>query len=137
MDRRDFLALLDLPFSFHHTTNLGFFPKLAIQTNHNFMRIMGDGLKKNHFTKPVGKELNYLGDAPSAMHREYKGADKGRAGSLSARRQMRLATSCFSPKVTKFNITFSIDIKGEVGKLGEPLSGSASSSQLAEMTRRS
>uniref|UniRef100_M1DHF7 Uncharacterized protein n=1 Tax=Solanum tuberosum TaxID=4113 RepID=M1DHF7_SOLTU len=67
------------------------------------------------------------------MHKEYKGADKGRTGSLSARRRMRLATSCFSPKVTEFNITFSIDIKGDVGQLGETLSGSASSSQLTKM----
>ncbi|KAG5590131.1 hypothetical protein H5410_040645 [Solanum commersonii] len=77
MGRRDFLTLLDFAFSFHHTPNLGFWPKLAIQTNHNFMSIMGDGLRK-----------------------------------------------------LPYQITH--DNKGEMGRLGKPLSGSASSSQLTE-----
>ncbi|KAG5606368.1 hypothetical protein H5410_027860 [Solanum commersonii] len=54
---------------------------------------------------------NYLGGSPSAVHREYKCSDKGPTRSLSVRCRMRSVTSCFSPKVTEFNIIFGIKLK--------------------------
>ncbi|KAG5579788.1 hypothetical protein H5410_050415 [Solanum commersonii] len=38
---------------------------------------------QNHFAEPVGEARSDFGGSPSAVHREYKGAEKGRKRSLS------------------------------------------------------
>uniref|UniRef100_M1DQW9 Uncharacterized protein n=1 Tax=Solanum tuberosum TaxID=4113 RepID=M1DQW9_SOLTU len=70
---------------------------------------------QNHFAESVGEARNYFSGSPSSVHREYKGADKGRTRSLSASRRILLAIKGFSPKVTEFNITFSIYLRARWG----------------------
>ncbi|KAG5615395.1 hypothetical protein H5410_015219 [Solanum commersonii] len=78
----DFLTLLDFPFSFHHTPNLGFWPTLAYSINHKsrglwVMEKERSSFHQKNAAELVGKTRNYLGDSLSAVHRGYKGANKG------------------------------------------------------------
>ncbi|KAG5572237.1 hypothetical protein H5410_062003, partial [Solanum commersonii] len=68
-----FLAFLDLPLSFHHTPNLGIWPKLAIQLNHNFMRIMGNGKKKSLFSSSFFQRKVRLKGCSKEVHTHSQG----------------------------------------------------------------
>ena len=48
--RETFFALIDFPFSFRHTPNIGFWRKLVISIKPIIMRIMVNGFRKVYFS---------------------------------------------------------------------------------------
>ncbi|KAG5619689.1 hypothetical protein H5410_004907 [Solanum commersonii] len=66
---------------------------------------------QNHFAKLVGEARSYFGDSRSTVHREYKGADKGRTRSLSESHRMLLGIKGFSSKVINPSRTWRLACK--------------------------